>query len=122
MRTGKLFAALLLCASGFTAAQADNMRCGQRLVVDGTTRDQVATWCGEPTEVLQRTVLRPPIVWYYGRPVNVGGGQIEVLVETWIYNLGPNKLMRRVIFEDGLVVEVETLGYGYRGSPPAREN
>ncbi|HNR21470.1 MAG TPA: DUF2845 domain-containing protein [Steroidobacteraceae bacterium] len=122
MRTGKLFAALLLCASGFTAAQADNMRCGQRLVVDGTTRDQVATWCGEPTEVLQRTVLRPPIVWYYGRPVHVGGGHIEVLVETWIYNLGPNKLMRRVIFEDGLVVEVETLGYGYRGSPPAREN
>jgi len=121
MNLRRLFALLLLCAPAIPAAQADSMRCGQRLVVDGTTRGQVITWCGEPTEVQQRTALRPPIVWYYGRPVNVGGSYIEVLVETWTYNLGPNKLMRRVILEDGLVVEVETLGYGYRGSPPKRD-
>ena len=34
-------------------------------------------------------------------------------METWTYNFGPNKLMRRVRFVDGIVEEVETLGYGY---------
>jgi hypothetical protein len=36
-----------------------------------------------------------------------------VPVENWIYNLGPNKLMRRLRFEGGIVAEIETLGYGY---------
>ena len=43
----------------------------------------------------------------------IGENYIEVPVESWIYNLGPNKLMRKVIFEAGVVVEIETLGYGY---------
>jgi hypothetical protein len=38
---------------------------------------------------------------------------MEVPVESWIYNLGPNKLMRRLRLEGGVVVEIETLGYGY---------
>lgn len=108
----------LACASG---ARADSLRCGTRLVVEGTTRDQVATWCGEPTEVQERHVLRPPIVWYYGHPVRIaGGGEVEVLVEIWTYNLGPNKLMRRLTIEDGEVVGIETLGYGYRRAPGRR--
>jgi hypothetical protein len=40
-----------------------------------------------------------------------------VSVESWIYNLGPNKLMRRIRFEDGIVVQIETLGYGYHPVP-----
>lgn len=111
MKHSAILPALLLLAP---AAWADSMRCGQRLVVDGTTREQVVAWCGEPTSTLQRVVLRPPVVWYYGRPVNLGGGYVEVLVETWTYNLGPQKLMRRIVFEDGAVVDIETLGYGYR--------
>ena len=39
---------------------------------------------------------------------------VEVPVEVWTYNFGPYKLMRRVRFVDGLVEEIETLGYGYR--------
>lgn len=114
-RTPALVLLALACAP---AAWADSFRCGQRLVVEGTTRDQVVTWCGEPSEVEERRALRPPILWYYGRPVRVAGGEyIEVLVETWTYNLGPQQLMRRLTIENGTVVEVETLGYGYRKSP-----
>lgn len=116
------YALLLLALACTPAAWADGFRCGTRLVVEGTTRDQVATWCGAPTDVQERYVLRPPVVWYYGRPVRVAGsGYIEVLVETWTYNLGPNKLMRRLRIEDGEVVDIETLGYGYRGTPKSRE-
>lgn len=103
----------LCCAPG---AWADSLRCGTRLVVKGTTRDQVTTWCGAPSDVQERRVLRPPIIWYNGRPVRVAGDRhVEVQVEIWTYNLGPNKLMRRLTIEDGEVTGIETLGYGYRG-------
>lgn len=96
------------------AAQADALRCGTKLVTEGNTRSQVSAKCGAATEVVQRSVWREPIIWVRGRPFRVGEGLIEVPVELWLYNLGPNKFMRRVRFEDGIVVEIETLGYGYR--------
>ena len=43
----------------------------------------------------------------------VGEDAIEIIVEIWTYNLGPNKLMRQIRFEDGIVVDIDTLGYGY---------
>ena len=45
-----------------------------------------------------------------------GDAMVEVPVEIWTYNFGPYKLMRRVRFVDGLVEEIETLGYGYRAN------
>jgi hypothetical protein len=52
-------------------------------------------------------------VWIHGRPFHVSRDLVEIPIESWVYNLGPHKLMRRVRFEDGVVVEIETLGYGY---------
>ena len=90
------------------------MRCGTKLITEGSSRSEVAAKCGEPTEVVTlRSVYRRPVIWSYGRPYYVGEDFIEIPVESWIYNLGPNKLMRRVVFEAGVVVEIETLGYGY---------
>jgi len=107
-------ALLLVLALLASIARADGLRCGNRLVVDDTTQQQVLAWCGEPASRLQRVVLRPPVIWYYGHPLRIAGGDLEVLVDIWTYNLGPLRLMRRVTFEDGLVVDIETLGYGYR--------
>jgi len=91
-----------------------SMRCGSRLIDDGASRSEVAAKCGEPEEVVTlRSVFRRPVVWSYGRPYFVGEDFMEIPVESWIYNFGPNKLMRRVIFEGGYVVEIETLGYGF---------
>ena len=42
-------------------------------------------------------VFRRPVIWGYGRPYYVGEDFIEVPVESWVYNLGPNKLMRRFV-------------------------
>jgi uncharacterized protein DUF2845 len=101
----------LLAAS---PAFADTMRCGSKLINEGVTRSEVAAKCGEPDEVVtMRSVYRRPVIWTSGRPYFIGEDYIEVPVESWIYNLGPNKLMRRVRFEGGIVVEIETLGYGY---------
>ena len=105
---------LLTLALGFAAiAPAYAFRCGTHLVSEGDTRGQVVAKCGDPTEVDHRSVWRAPLVWFHGRPVRATEGLVEVPVELWIYNLGPNQFMRRVRFEDGVVVEIETLGYGY---------
>jgi hypothetical protein len=102
---------LLACSPAFA------FRCGTKLVVKGDTRSQVAAKCGEPTDVVKMSsVFRRPVLWANGRPYYLGDDFIEIPVESWLYNLGPNKLMRRVIFEDGIVADIETLGYGY--NPP----
>lgn len=90
------------------------MQCGTRLITEGDTAGELLTRCGEPTMVDRKTVLRPPVIWRNGRPWHVPGGDLEVQVEYWTYNLGPSKLMRRVTLEDGRVRKIETLGYGYR--------
>jgi len=97
-----------------SAAVADGFRCGTKLVTEGASRAEVAHKCGEPTDVRNsRSVFRRPVVWNYGRPYYVGDDYIEIQVEIWTYNLGPNQLMRRFRVEDGLVTEIWTLGYGY---------
>ncbi|HEY8507293.1 MAG TPA: DUF2845 domain-containing protein [Steroidobacteraceae bacterium] len=111
IRRRRWFWALLLTAAFVAPAHA--FRCNGRLVHEGDTRAQVAAKCGDPTEIHRTTALRRPVFWIHGRPYHLGDGLVEVQLESWIYNLGPNKLMRRVRFEDGIVVEIETLGYGY---------
>lgn len=118
----KSFAFGLLLLLAATVAPAESFRCGTKLVTAGETRSAVVAKCGEPAEIERRSVLRQPVVWLRGRPYTVGSDLVEIPVELWIYNLGPSKFMRRVKFEDGIVVDVETLGYGYyesaRPSPP----
>lgn len=94
-------------------AGADSFRCGTRLVTDGDSMDKVEALCGRPTDIQRREVLQRPIRWYRGRPYYTSYEPIPIPVEVWTYNLGPSKLMRRLTFEDGLLVEVETLGHGY---------
>src|SRR5688572_5150390 len=110
LKVAVLAAVLLGVASpGFAA-----MRCGTKLVAEGDTRSQVIAKCGEPTDIVERrTVLRKPGYWVNGQFVHFGTEFIEIPIESWIYNLGPNKLMRRIRFEDGIVVGFDTLGYGY---------
>ncbi len=108
----RLLFVLLLAATG-TAAQAQALRCGTKLVTEGDTRGEVTAKCGDPAEVDHSSVWVTPTTWIHGRPVQLSGNMIEVPVELWLYNLGPNKLMRRIRFENGRVVAIETLGYGY---------
>ncbi|MCU0758925.1 MAG: DUF2845 domain-containing protein [Steroidobacteraceae bacterium] len=106
-------AAALLSLAAVDVARADGFRCGTRLVVEGSTRGEVLARCGDPADVERRSILRRPVFWRHGRPFFLSNDLVEVPVELWTYNLGPHKLMRRLRLEDGVVVEIETLGYGY---------
>ncbi len=88
-------------------------RCGSRLISEGDTPGAVRTLCGPPTEVHHERIRRPPIIWRNGHPLRIPGDDMDIPVEIWIYNLGPNQLMRRIRFEDHVVTELDTLGYGY---------
>jgi hypothetical protein len=107
-------AAAVLILGLLASSPAFAFRCGSKLVVEGDTRAEVAAKCGDPADVVQlRSIYRRPVIWSHGRPYFIGEDYVEVPVEAWVYNLGPNKLMRRVRFENGIVAEIETLGYGY---------
>ncbi|HSM31884.1 MAG TPA: DUF2845 domain-containing protein [Woeseiaceae bacterium] len=115
--TALLGAVLLLVADPALA-----FRCGTKLVRDGMHEQQVIAACGDPTSVrhIGRTVraydyrfrLRNPGHIYFRTP-GVGHFATEVVVTEFIYNFGPRKLMRRLIFEGSVLVEIETIGYGY---------
>lgn len=109
----RIAAALLLALACSPAAHADAMRCGNKLVREGDTLTIVRDLCGEPRDVYTRSILRRPSYLRNGRLYYFGDALVEVPVEVWTYNFGPYKLMRRVRFVDGLVEEIETLGYGY---------
>ena len=97
-------------------------RCGTKVVRDGMHEQQVIAACGEPTSVrhLGHTIraydyrfrLRNPGHIYYRTP-GVGHFATEVVVTEFVYNFGPRKLMRRLIFEGSVLVEIETIGYGF---------
>jgi hypothetical protein len=108
-------AALLL---GFALpASADGMRCGSKLMTTGDPRAKVLQFCGEPADVQTRSILRRPTFDFGGRIYSYGDGFVEVPVEIWTYNFGPYKLMRQIRFVDGRIEDIETLGYGYHGTP-----
>ncbi len=105
--------AAVLGLAAASPAYADFM-CGTHVITEGDPRSRVVAYCGDPTDVQSTSsLLRRPVTWINGRPYTVGDGFIEVPVDIWVYNLGPNRLMRRIRFEDGVVVAIDTLGYGY---------
>ena len=105
-----LVAAPLLLPS---PAQASGFSCGTRVVTDGMEQIEVRAACGEPAQVTRTSILRRPVIWRHGRPWYVGEDVVPVPVETWVYNFGPTRLMRKLRFEDGVLKDVETLGYGH---------
>lgn len=104
---------LLCCLAAASAGAGETLRCGNDLITEGDPLARVLRLCGEPVDIQRSVELREPTYWIGGRLVRAAGGWREVPIETWTYNFGPNSFMRRLRFEDGAVVEIETLGYGH---------
>ncbi len=112
---------LVVIGGLLAAGDANALRCGNKIVRDGMHEAQVIAICGEPAtrRDIGRTFRAPDV--YARRPGDgypldryyPGIGSTEVVVTEYIYNFGPRRLMRRMIFEGGLLVEIESLGYGY---------
>ncbi len=107
------FRMTIVCAVLLLAvAPAYAFRCGTRVITPGDPADKVLQFCGSPASVQTRRAERP-YVDELGRSYLSRGLVEEVVIEEWMYNLGPNQLTRIVRIENSRVVEVKSLGYGY---------
>lgn len=98
-----LLALLLL---SLAAPEAFAMRCGNRLVTEGTQDFQVRERCGDPFWTDRYTSV--DVFGAYGPEER----QRSVQYDVWYYNFGPRQLMRRFLFRDGQLLREDTLGYG----------
>lgn len=112
----------VLAAALLLAEPAAAFRCGSKLVKDGMHEHQVIAACGEPTTrrhlgyVLRSFdfgTRRLSPGWTESHFPGYGAFSEEVILTEYVYNLGPRKLMRRLLFEGGILVSIETMGYGY---------
>ncbi len=91
---------------------ADSIRCGSRIISRGSSSAELAAFCGDPAQVNKSSSFTGG-----GRAHGADGVEYrtteEIVVEIWTYNFGPNQLMERVRIENGLVVQIDSLGYGY---------
>ena len=105
------------------AEPAEAFRCGSKLVREDMHEAQVTAICGEPTTKRNLGVAVRYYDYRYYRDTSPGYSRYrtpgtgnfasEVVITEYVYNFGPRKLMRRLLFEGGVLVRIETLGYGY---------
>lgn len=89
-----------------------SLRCSEKIVSEGMTSQDVARLCGDPAQVEHKTLYNDVST----APTNnvVARSTIEIHLEMWIYNFGPNRLMQRVWIQDGVVTRIESMGrYGF---------
>lgn len=131
MRSAIKILALIAWLPLFARAEPP-LQCGDSSITTGTTQDEVAARCGQPAHVDHQVMYgesgaAAPGGLLPGRPVGgppvpglppgvlpgiAGRSSTEISVEIWTYNFGPNRLMQRIRFENGVVVKIESLGYG----------
>lgn len=106
----RLLLRFLLPAAVFLLPAPDSalaMRCGHELVSIGDLAVEVLEKCGPPL-----TVNR-----WEGAIQSRGFFRFnlleQVIIEEWIYDLGPNKFIRVLRFENGRLVDEETAGKGF---------
>ena len=119
----------ILCAIAATAlllasTSANAFRCGRKLVLENMHEAQVRKACGAPTTsrnlgfTTRATYI--PVRRELTRGISTehfpayGPITEQVVLTEYVYNFGPRKLMRRLIFEGGVLTRIETIGYGYR--------
>ena len=102
-------------------------RCGNKLVMEGMHEQKVLAVCGEPDSIrhlgyalrsyappLRRRL--PPGYTEYRYP-GYGVYAQEVMITEYVYNFGPRRKMRRLVFEGSFLVRIEDIGYGYHKKP-----
>jgi hypothetical protein len=94
-------------------AGAQSIVCDGKIINEGISQAEVAAKCGTPAQVDHSSEYHGGAVVSGGQPNLIAGSSTEVQIEIWTYNFGPNKLMQRIRFEDGRVVRIESMGYGF---------
>lgn len=98
-------------------ARADEtMRCPTgRLVRVGDRMLELAQSCGAPDRSDRRTAYRTiEDAVHRGAQAHEERLVVEVRIDEWLYDMGPGRLVRRLVFENGRLARIDTLGRGRR--------
>lgn len=106
---------VLVCTLVLPVGSAYALRCGSELVSEKDVKIEVVRKCGDPVsveawtayEVLHRSSR------HRQHPTVQDEIVVPIAVEEWTYNFGPHRLMHVLRFENGYLVKIRTLGYGY---------
>lgn len=116
-RYAVLSAAALMLGAGDAAAEG--MRCGNRLVSKGDSTYEVRSRCGEPREATRRVEtrserrrVRVPCGRGEARCDRVQEVTVDVVIDEWVYDFGPQTFVRYLTFVDGKLFRVNTGSYG----------
>ena len=114
--------AALVTGPAARAGADSGFRCPSgRLVSTGDHMTEVRDKCGDPDFVTQRTEKRKVKVkvrrWTetHVQEEVTEEREVEILIDEWTYDLGPERFVRFVSFENARVVNVSTGHYGSRG-------
>ena len=109
-----LFGFVVIACCLFSSFSQAGLRCGTKLANLGDSTSRVSHICGEPEYKQRRSVYRT-LGGQVSRASNSAYREttIEIVIDEWLYNFGPNRLKQTVIFENGRLESVEKEGYGY---------
>ena len=105
-----LILCILLCIGG--VSEASPFRCGNKLVHVGDHKLEVLQKCGEPEYADQRSGLVGSRFRYPRGTLNIDQYE-QVIIDEWIYNFGPSQFKQFLLFENGILKEIQDLGYGH---------
>jgi hypothetical protein len=106
MTTRTALIGFLFC---FAAHPAWALRCGHELVKDGDHLVQVLRKCGDPVYTAHRIEYRAVRLRQPGLDFE---RYVPVEIEEWTYDFGPSRFMQVLRFENGRLIEIDSLGYG----------
>jgi hypothetical protein len=112
---------LLLSAA---EASATGLRCDNKLVQLGDSMYEVKSLCGPPDDMQQRTeqrrvaraVERPCTTDPSGRCAYVIEDVVQVVIDEWTYDFGPQRFVQFLTFEAGKLCTLKSGGYGHKQS------
>jgi hypothetical protein len=97
------------------------MRCQNKIVDPGDTAYEVKALCGPPDDIQQRTeerrVVRAvdrPCFSQTGRCAAMEEVTVNVVVDVWTYDFGPQRFIQYLIFEGGRLRHIYSGDYGYK--------
>ena len=108
----RMCALLILLATPPLWAAADTLQCNRQIVRSGDPIWQVARKCPEP--FWQERYDRTTAADRFGRPLELQR------VEVWTLNFGQRRMMRRLVFTNGRLSRIQSLGYGVDYTPGSR--
>lgn len=122
-RMGLLLLSLIVLFSPCSGAEADStFRCQGHVISVGDTTEGVLEKCGEPDHTEQWQAGGSNLIFQYydyehERYIAPKMIQGPLQMERWTYNLGGNKFLRHLLFQNGELIVIET---GDRGEDKNR--